>query len=327
MVSSLDPIDVVLSWGGSATSQQRAARLLKNYRADLHREMATWRSTAAALAAEGDRLEELRLSQEVKLVRWGLASVAPAFSALGDARARRARLQRDMAAAAFAALEARAGEALAVGAGPGDVVEARAFTGRSPGDVLGAWEPLVDARRRLDACEAEVEDQAAAVRALQPVIERRSGPRRRETVAAAAGALARGDAASREAAELDVEGALLDQREREGRLLARWLDKVRGQPITPREIVGFANYFAEHALRSFAVPPDAERALRSRAARLAHRRATRRLLVPPNRRPQLEARDARYRERRAVARAAVVLDDRDAAAAAVGVGDCVEINQ
>ena len=89
MVSSLDPIDVVLSWGGSATSQQRAARLLKNYRADLHREMATWRSTAAALAAEGDRLEELRLSQEVKLVRWGLASVAPAFSALGDARARR----------------------------------------------------------------------------------------------------------------------------------------------------------------------------------------------------------------------------------------------
>ena len=79
MVSSLDPIDVVLSWGGSATSQQRAARLLKNYRADLHREMATWRSTAAALAAEGDRLEELRLSQEVKLVRWGLASVAPAL--------------------------------------------------------------------------------------------------------------------------------------------------------------------------------------------------------------------------------------------------------
>ena len=307
-----DVIDSLLFMSGLATDEQRSARVLRRYGAELRREARGWRGGVAALEAEAARLAAQGGAQRARLEEWGLRRLRPAFAALSGARVRRAAARAEAAALAADALDARAADAARLLADDAAAERAAAldagFARASPAAVLGGRGDLRAVRDRVDGLGAAVEVASAAVRRLAPRIAPKGAGARR---AAVLGGWSD-----------DFFEAVEDRREREGRLLGRWAARTRDAAArgrasaSPRAILGFGNFFGAQLCATFDVPNGPARVgVRAAASRAAARALGRSLLVPRARAAELAARDGAYAAFRARARAEIARDP----AAAVGV--------
>ena len=140
--------------------------------------------------------------------------------------------------------------------------------------------------------------------------------------ARAAPAARRAAAADRRSAEADGDEVLEDQREREGRLLARWRKRAAKNDASPSAVLGFCGSFGPRVEDAFRVDARRGAAARSLAFALATR-GDRSRLVPRKKRDALAAADARFRERRRRAAARFAAASSTDAAALVGLSEHV----
>ncbi|KAJ1449836.1 hypothetical protein M885DRAFT_572175 [Pelagophyceae sp. CCMP2097] len=321
----VDVLDTVLSWGGAAAAPRRARRRLLRRRAALRNEAAAWHGSRAGLVAEENAVKSQSAEQQAQLRKWGLKRLTPAFAALAASRLRRAELQRDEATAACRSLETRAKELSDVLEMPAAEQMRAAEALEAPDALLRPCEELQRLRQLLRDVEAAIEAQVQAVRALRPAVAPRPRSVRATLLRGCAENFQRLDAAasSNWAAAVrtdcsedgatdtdtcsndDVFDEVSDEREREGRLLARWRERSLGAQPAPRAVIAFANYFGDTIADAYALEAPLRPALRSLALSLAVRSLN---VISPPTQAKLDVADLGWRQDVRRLSAAVVSD-------------------
>lgn len=224
-----DLVDSLLSAGGEVTAWVRVSRLLEMYCRKLERSLLSWKETKRELEKECGQLMRASEVELAQLRRWGLVRLLPDWEAAWQCRQRRGRIMCQMADAAIEATSQRLVSAKQRARHGDTSVLTDGFCSVTPAAVAAAGYSVGRFKAELRSLDEEDRRRTAALLGLRPRLARKQN---------------RGELLVEARDMDDFEEIVNDEREREGRLLARWLERSRDSACKPGEIRAFANYMA-----------------------------------------------------------------------------------